>query len=98
VLDTRVKVLLVLVPRAVMAVMHTTIISASITAYSTAVGPSSCFRKRATVLDMRDNMTSLFLVQRKSMCPGNLLASSRTCSKQHAQRRSELFPLDHSIR
>jgi hypothetical protein len=28
-----------------MAVMHTTMMSASITAYSTAVGPSSRFRK-----------------------------------------------------
>src|SRR5919202_6772270 len=42
---TVVKVLLALVPRAVIAVMHTTMISASITAYSTAVGPSSAFRK-----------------------------------------------------
>src|SRR5689334_3183318 len=31
-----------------MAVMHTTMIKASITAYSTAVGPSSFFRKRTT--------------------------------------------------
>src|SRR5215467_6057607 len=66
---TVVKVLLALVPRAVMATMHTTIIRANITAYSTAVGPSSCFRKRTTALDIRDNMTNLFLVQRKSMCP-----------------------------
>ena len=29
-----------------MAVMHTTIIKASMTAYSTAVGPSSFFKKR----------------------------------------------------
>src|SRR5207249_2504770 len=34
--------------RAVIAVMHTTIIRASMTAYSTAVGPSSRFRKLTT--------------------------------------------------
>src|SRR6266403_1156308 len=48
VLPTEVKVLLALEPRAVMAVMHTTIIRASMTAYSTAVGPSSRFRKFTT--------------------------------------------------
>src|SRR5437870_3190586 len=42
---TLVNVLLALVPRAVMAVMQTTIMRASITAYSTAVGPSSRRRK-----------------------------------------------------
>ena len=49
VLLTLVKVLLALVPRAVMATMHTAIISASITAYSTAVGPSSRFGKFTTL-------------------------------------------------
>ncbi len=43
--DTVLKVLLALEPRVAMAAMQTTIISASITAYSTAVGPSSFFRK-----------------------------------------------------
>lgn len=38
---TEVKVLLAFVPSVVMAVKQTTIIRASITAYSTAVGPSS---------------------------------------------------------
>src|SRR5437016_5842632 len=47
-LPTLVKVALALVPRAVMAVMHTTIIRASMTAYSTAVGPSSRLRKFTT--------------------------------------------------
>src|SRR3954469_13386373 len=42
------NVLFALLPRAVMAVMHTTMISASMTAYSTAVGPSSRFRKFVT--------------------------------------------------
>src|SRR5437660_7971213 len=45
---TVVKVLLALVPRAVIAVMHTTMIRASMTAYSTAVGPSSRARKFLT--------------------------------------------------
>src|SRR5262249_34117063 len=43
-LPTVVKVALALVPSVVMAAMHTTMISASMTAYSTAVGPSSRFR------------------------------------------------------
>ena len=33
-----------------MAAMQTTIISANITAYSTAVGPSSCLRKRIVLI------------------------------------------------
>src|SRR5438445_16008 len=45
---TLLKVLLALEPRAVMAVMHTTTIRASMTAYSTAVGPSSWLRKFTT--------------------------------------------------
>src|SRR5712664_776134 len=47
-LPTLVNVLLALVPSAVIAVMHTTMISASMTAYSTAVGPSSRARKFLT--------------------------------------------------
>src|SRR3954452_14096609 len=43
VLLTLEKVLLALLPRAVMAVMQTTMIRASMTAYSTAVGPSSAW-------------------------------------------------------
>jgi hypothetical protein len=42
---TLLNVLLAAVPRAVMAVMQTTTIRASITAYSTAVGPSSARKK-----------------------------------------------------
>jgi hypothetical protein len=38
------KVLLTLVPRVVIAAIDTTIIRATITAYSTAVGPSSLFK------------------------------------------------------
>src|SRR5436190_509838 len=44
------KVALALVPIAVMAAMHTTMISASMTAYSTAVGPSSFFRNSTACL------------------------------------------------
>src|SRR5438128_7912471 len=43
-LPTVVKVLLALLPSVVMAPMQTTIIRASMTAYSTAVGPSSRFK------------------------------------------------------
>jgi len=43
---TVVNVVLALVPKVVIAPMQTTMIRASITAYSTAVGPSSDFRKR----------------------------------------------------
>jgi hypothetical protein len=42
---TEVKVAFAFVPSVVMAPMQTTMIKASITAYSTAVGPSSDFRK-----------------------------------------------------
>src|SRR5207247_691581 len=49
-LPTVVNVVLALVPRAVIAVMQTTTIRASITAYSTAVGPSSHFRKLTACL------------------------------------------------
>src|SRR5207245_1880944 len=47
---TVVNVLLALLPRVVIAVMQTTIIRASMTAYSTAVGPSSRFTKSTTKL------------------------------------------------
>jgi len=45
---TELNVLLALLPKAVMAVMHTTMINANMTAYSTAVGPSSFWRKLTT--------------------------------------------------
>src|SRR3954451_17800120 len=49
-----------------MAEMHTTTMRASITAYSTAVGPSSLFRKLTTERRVCDNMgTVLSLVQQK---------------------------------
>src|SRR5262249_40022764 len=49
---TVVNVALALVPRAVMATRQTTIMRASITAYSTAVGPSS-FLKNFTIEGVR---------------------------------------------
>src|SRR5439155_7016071 len=50
VLLTLVKVLLALLPRAVIAAMQTTTIRASMTAYSTAVGPLSSFRNLTRAL------------------------------------------------
>src|SRR5688500_3137690 len=44
------NVLLAFEPRVVMAAMHTTMMSASMTAYSTAVGPSSFFRNSTNFL------------------------------------------------
>jgi hypothetical protein len=46
----KLKELLALPPSVVMAAMHTTMIRASITAYSTAVGPSSAFKKFTKLL------------------------------------------------
>src|SRR5262249_8949305 len=43
-------------PRIVIAPMHTTMMSANITAYSTAVGPSSRFKKLTTGAAIRVNM------------------------------------------
>src|SRR5262245_25600287 len=54
---TDVNVALAFLPRVVIAPMQTTIIKANITAYSTAVGPSSAFKKSATEQAKRDNMT-----------------------------------------
>src|SRR5207237_1292078 len=58
-LPTYWKVLLALEPRALMAAMQTTMIRASMTAYSTAVGPSSAFR----------NFTRAFVNLRISFVP-----------------------------
>src|SRR6516164_2440279 len=51
-----VKVLLALEPSVVMAAMHTTMMRANITAYSTAVGPSSRCRKWIRLREMRDSI------------------------------------------
>src|SRR6516165_751993 len=55
-LPTVVNVWLAFEPRVVMAAMQTTIMSASMTAYSTAVGPSSLFKK------FRTQLITLFIV------------------------------------
>src|SRR5215210_3778995 len=47
------NVLLAFEPRVVMAAMHTTMMRASMTAYSTAVGPSSFFRKATSLRVIR---------------------------------------------
>src|SRR5437870_11490605 len=47
---TELNVVLAFLPKVVMAPMQTTMIRASMTAYSTAVGPSSRFRNRTTLL------------------------------------------------
>src|SRR6516162_4535526 len=55
---TVVKVALALVPRAVMATRQTTMMRASITAYSTAVGPSSLFRNLTSEALIRFSMST----------------------------------------
>jgi hypothetical protein len=55
--DTLPKVSLALVPKAVIAAKQMTIIKASMTAYSTAVGPSSVLRKLTKAWAKRENMT-----------------------------------------
>ena len=55
-MPTLLKVELALVPTVVMAARHTTMMSANMTAYSTAVGPSSFFRNR-TIFWVRLHMT-----------------------------------------
>jgi hypothetical protein len=56
---TLLKVLFALDPSEVMAAMHTTTIKASMTAYSTAVGPLSSFRKFTAQDAIRDIIFSL---------------------------------------
>jgi hypothetical protein len=60
VLDTEVNVALALVPSEVMADTQTTMMSANMTAYSTAVGPSSRLMKWIKDVDTRDNMRNPF--------------------------------------
>jgi hypothetical protein len=52
-----VKVVLAFEPSVVIAPMQTTMIRANITAYSTAVGPSSPFKKSTIEQAKRNNMT-----------------------------------------
>jgi len=62
---TRLKVLFAFVPIAVTAAMQTTMIKASMTAYSTAVGPSSAFRKftKIRVIDFMGYRTFLVVIE-----------------------------------
>src|SRR5579871_5849469 len=66
VVPTLLKVLLAFLPSVVIAAMHTTMINASITAYSTAVGPSSLARKSVTERVKRDSIGRFLSVQRSS--------------------------------
>src|SRR5207247_2390311 len=63
---TVVKVLLALVPRAVIAAMQTTTIRASITAYSTAVGPSS--RRSSSTVHCATRFMVMFRVRSWHPC------------------------------
>src|SRR5208337_3844868 len=58
------KVLLTFVPRFVMIAMQATRIRASMTAYSTAVGPSSLVRKRVIKVGKRDIDLTLLITHR----------------------------------
>ena len=62
---TEVNVVLALVPSVVMAPMQTTMIRASMTAYSTAVGPSSAFKKSTMEQVKRTSMMGFSFVVRK---------------------------------
>ena len=69
---TLLKTAFALVPRAVMAVKQTTTISANMTAYSTAVGPSSAHSNRSSACNQvrMDDIPFLFL-RAPIMCSGN---------------------------
>jgi hypothetical protein len=54
--ETLVNVLFALLPKAVTDAMHTTMIKANMTAYSTAVGPSSRFKNSVTQVEKLFNI------------------------------------------
>src|ERR1043165_2814483 len=60
--ETLLKVLLAFDPSVVMAAMHTTMMRASMTAYSTAVGPSSRVRNVTSFLTNERMLVSRFCV------------------------------------
>ncbi len=66
-LPTLVKVELAFEPSVVIAPMQTTMIRANITAYSTAVGPFSSFKKSTIGQAKRTNMTGYSFVVRKCL-------------------------------
>lgn len=67
---TRLKVELAFLPIAEMAAMQTTTMRANITAYSTAVGPSSLFTNNTTVLAMLriSDSNSVRMLTLKTLC------------------------------
>src|SRR6266446_5852444 len=82
---TVVKVWLALVPRAVIAAMHTTMIKASMTAYSTAVGPSSALRKLTTDCFSAETISSSqekTLFQPAALRGGRQLSETAVVSRQ----------------
>src|SRR5262245_887837 len=72
-LDTNEKVLFVFEPTAVMAAIQTTTIRANMTAYSTAVGPSSFCRNETNSLVKR--RISIVLMGRRTGNPAGRMAS-----------------------
>src|SRR5687767_13120410 len=80
---TTLNVLLALEPRVVTAAMHTTMIRASITAYSTAVGPSSRFRKVTNFLArlfIISPLCSLSFTPVSFVAQQGLLSVERSCA------------------
>src|SRR5947208_1950680 len=76
-----------------MAVMHTTMMSANMTAYSTAVGPSSALRKLTADLVMRDNMVGQsFRESRQKVRQVRLAAAEALASPLEWRRPSGLTP------
>src|SRR5688572_10485598 len=84
---TLVKVLLALLPSVVIAVMQTTMIRASMTAYSTAVGPSSRFRNSETAW-YREFIEHLLLVQSRRNTHGVLDPPRRAPEHSGAMRKT----------
>src|SRR5205814_9105547 len=66
---TKLNVWLALEPRVVMAAMQTTMMRVSITAYSTAVGPSSAFRNDTRLLHRLRMFESPVVVKNRSRNP-----------------------------
>src|SRR6478752_5712898 len=75
------NVALALVPTARMAVKHTITINANITAYSTAVGPSSETRKRCTFKE------ELFISSPPTLCRENRLDRELRYDRDWSKRR-----------
>jgi len=89
---TVVNVVLAFCPRMVIAPRHTTMMSASMTAYSTAVGPSSCVRKPTANFCKRANMTDPFR-SRESNGSQGCLEKTLTCARALAAAQGSAFSL-----